>query len=183
MKELVGTTLSVVAMLALAAAGCSSSSDEGSGGAGGNAGSGGTGGAAGMAGQGGAGGTGGVVPPSTGIWTGTGDGPDGAFTICFGVNEEGTALVRPLVSSPGSTCSTDPTNSFAVEFQTCEGALLLAEDVPITDGGFELVNEQGGLAGYWIINGTFDGNSASGEATVGAVEGTCTGTWQAAPVE
>ncbi len=169
--------IAALAMFSLATVGCSSSSNEGSGGVGGLGGRGGVGGFGGSA---GAAGVGGSESPMNGIYTGTGDGADGTFSICFVVNEEGTALVRPPSSSPGSTCSTDPTYSFAVEFDTCEGALLTTEEIPIDNGMFELVNEQGGLAGYWVIRGTIDGSSASGEAEVGEVSGgTCVGNWQA----
>lgn len=155
--------------------------DSGEGGSGGTAGTGGMAGSGGVAGAGGTAGVGGTSPPANGVWTGTGDGSDGTFTICFVVNEEGTALVRPLVSSPGSTCSTDPTYSFAVEFDTCEGALLTTEEIPIVDGMFELAEEgQGALAGYWMIHGTIDGSSASGDAEVGDISGgTCVGNWEA----
>jgi len=171
--------LSVLALSLMVSLGCGEGGGEG--GSGGMAGTGGTAGTGGMAGAGGAAGMGGTSPPAKGVWTGTGDGPDGAFTICFVVNEEGTALVRPLVSSPGSTCSTDPTYSFAVEFDTCVGALLTTEEVPIVDGMFELVEEgQGPLAGYWMIHGTIDGSSASGDAEVADNSGgTCAGNWEA----
>jgi hypothetical protein len=161
MKELMDKTVPVLALASLIFVGCSSSSNGDSDGMGG---------------------VGGTEPPANGIYTGTGEAPDGTFTICFVVNEQGTALVRPPLSSPGSTCSTDPTYSFAVEFDTdmCEGALLTTEEIPIVDGMFELVNEQGGLAGYWVIRGTIDGTSAFGEAEVGVVSGgTCMGNWQA----
>ena len=177
MNRYASRTMAALAMLSVAAMGCSSSSSEGSGGMGGLGGAGGLGGSGGSA---GAAGVGGSEPPANGIYTGTGDGDDGSFAICFVVNEEGTALVRPLVSSPGSTCSTDPTNSLAVEFDTCEGAFLTTEEIPIVNGMFELVNEEGGLAGYWVIRGTIDGSSAAGEAEVGEVSGgTCFGNWQA----
>ncbi|MBT8467454.1 MAG: hypothetical protein HKN10_20115 [Myxococcales bacterium] len=177
MKELMDKMVPLLALVSLIFVGCSSSNEDpnGMGGAGGVGGLGGGGSA-------GAAGVGGTEPPATGIYTGTGDAPDGTFTICFVVNEEGTALVRPTVSSPGSTCSTDPTEAFAVEFDTdlCEGGLLTTEEIPIVDGMFELVNEEGGLAGYWVIRGTIDGSSAFGEAEVGVVAGgTCMGNWQA----
>ena len=74
--------------------------------------------------------------------------------------------------------------SFAIEFDDCEGALLTTEEVPIVNGVFHLLEEgEGPLAGYWDITGTFDGNTASGEAIVGAVVGTCSGSWDATPSE
>jgi hypothetical protein len=175
MKELMDKMVPVLALVSLIFVGCSSSSNGDSDGMGGVGGLG-AGGSAGTA------GVGGTEPPANGIYTGTGDAPDGTFNICFVVNEQGTALVRPPLPSPGSTCSTDPTYSFAVEFDTdmCEGVLLTTEEIPIVGGMFELVNEQGGLAGYWVIRGTIDGTSAFGEAEVGVVSGgTCMGNWQA----
>ena len=38
------------------------------------------------------------------------------------------------------------------------------------------------MKGYWDITGTFDGNTASGDATVGWVA-RCSGSWNATPIE
>jgi hypothetical protein len=71
-----------------------------------------------------------------------------------------------------------------VEFENCEGGFSTNEEIPIVDGSFHLLNQEGGLAGYWDISGTFDGNTASGEAEVGATpDGTCSGSWTATPSE
>ena len=56
------------------------------------------------------------------------------------------------------------------------------EEIPIVDGSFRLLNQEGGLAGYWDISGTIEGDTASGDATVGAIpDGTCAGSWTASP--
>ena len=138
---------------------------------------GGSAGVGGGAGAGGEAGSGGEA--TTGIWTGTGDGPDGTFFICFNVNEDGSALVRPFDAS--NECMGW---SLWVEFDACEGGFSTTEEIPIVDGAFRLLNEAGGLAGFWDISGTFDGNNASGDAEVGAVpDGTCDGAWTASPVQ
>jgi hypothetical protein len=157
------------------AAGCSGASTEGNGG-GGVGGEGGESGQGGVGATGGEGGSGGTAP--LGIWTGTGDGGDGTFSICFNVNEGGSALVRPLDASNECMGS-----SLSVQFDACEGGFSTDEEIPIVDGSFSLLNQEGGLAGYWDISGTLDGDSASGSAEVGAVlEGTCAGSWTASPV-
>ena len=160
------------ALLVFPFAGCSSSTNDGmdgSAGASGTAGSGGT---------AGAGGGGGSAASPVGLWTGSGqDAPDGPLTICFNVRDDGEALVRPV--DPNQECQG---NSLWVEFENCEGGFSTNEEIPIVDGAFRLLNEEGGLAGFWDISGTFDGNTASGEATTGAVGGgTCTGSWTATP--
>ena len=161
----------VFVLLILPFAGCSGSTNDGGGG---DAGAGGTGGAAGAAGAGGS------EPAPPGLWTGSGPGgADGAFTICFNVREDGNALVRPL--NPSAECGA---SSLEVDFdpENCEGGFATNEEIPIVNGSFRLLNEQGGLAGYWDISGTFDGNTASGEAEVGAIpDGTCSGSWTATP--
>jgi hypothetical protein len=132
----------------------------------------------GAAGTGGEAGTGGTEVGDTGLWTGSGQGdPDGPFTICFNVREDGSALVRPLDTN--QECRG---NSLWIEFQDCEGGFSTNEEIPIVDGTFRLLNEQGGMAGFWDISGTLNGNTASGEATVGAApDGTCSGSWEATP--
>ena len=164
----------VLALGVMPLAGCSD--DEGVGGSGGSAGTGGSGGAGGMA------GTRGSEPSPVGLWTGSGQGgADGSFTICFNVSEDGSGLVPPLEASP--ECDN---HSFGIEFDVCEGGLLVGGGgvpIPIVDGVFELFEQgTGPLAGYWDITGTFDGNTASGEAIVGAVDGgTCSASWEATP--
>lgn len=94
----------VLALGVMPLAGCSD--DEGVGGSGG---------AGGMA------GTGGSEPSPVGLWTGSGQGgADGSFTICFNVSEDGSGLVPPLDASP--ECDN---HSFEIEFDVCEGALLV----------------------------------------------------------
>ncbi len=174
MMSKVASFVAVCALLAMPLVGCSSSTNEGAG----EGGAGGQGGEGGSPGSGGEGGSGGEAA-SMGIWTGTGDGGDGTFFICFNVNEDGSALVRPLDSS--NECMGW---SLWVEFDGCEGGFSTTEEIPIVDGSFRLLNEQGGLAGYWDIQGTLDAQTASGEATVGAVpEGTCSGSWTASPAQ
>ena len=160
----------VLALSVMPMAGCSD--DGGVGGSGGSAGSGGSGG--GTAGAGGMAGTGGSEPSPVGLWTGSGqDAPDGPLTICFNVREDGGALVASLDTN--QECQGW---SLWVEFENCEGAFLTNEEIPIVDGAFNLLLES--LSSN--ISGTFDGNTASGEATTLAVGGgTCAGTWQASP--
>ena len=164
----------VFALLVLPFAGCGSSTDGGGGdsGAGGTAGTGGTG-------SGGTGGAGGNGPIEPDLWTGSGQGgTDGAFTICFNVREDGQALRQPQFSA--AECGLD---SLKVEFdETCGGFFSTTEEIQIVDGSFRLLNQQGGMAGYWDISGAFDGNSASGEATVQTLgDATCSGSWTASP--
>lgn len=72
-------------------------------------------------------------------------------------------------------------NSFAIEFDDCEGALLTSEVVPIVDGVLHLFRDGAdAMEGYWDITGTFDGNTASCDATVGWVA-RCSGSWDAPP--
>lgn len=174
MRDVISSWAIVFALLFLPFAGCSGSTDGGGGdsGAGGTAGTGGTGGG----GTGGAGGSDAVEPD---LWTGSGQGgADGAFTICFNVREDGQALSRPQLSTV--ECGLD---SLKVEFEPpCEGFFSTNEEIEIVNGSFSLLNEQGGLAGYWDISGTFDGDTAAGEATVQAVgDSTCSGSWTASP--
>lgn len=56
---------------------------------------------------------------------------------------------------PGDTNQECQGNSLWVEFENCEGGFLTNEKIEIVDGTFHLLNEQGGLAGYWDIRGTF----------------------------
>jgi hypothetical protein len=172
MKHFIRSWVSLFALLVLPFAGCSGSTTEGAAGAGGDAGAGGNAGAGGMA------GTGGSEPSPRGLWTGSGQGgADGAFTICFNLSEDGSQLESPLDATP--ECGN---YSFAIEFEDCEGALLDTETIPIVDGVFVLFRDgTDPLAGYWDITGTFDGNTASGEAIVGAVVGTCSASWEATP--
>ena len=169
MRYFIWNWVSVFALLILPLAGCGDSTPEGAGG---------TAGMGGAAGTGGEAGTGGTEVGDTGLWTGSGQGdPDGPFTICFNVREDGSALVRPLDTN--QECRG---NSLWIEFQDCEGGFSTNEEIPIVDGTFRLLNEQGGMAGFWDISGTLNGNTASGEATVGAVpDGTCSGSWEATP--
>ena len=169
MRYFIWNWVSVFALLILPFAGCGDSTPEGAGGSAGMGGAAGTGGEA---------GTGGTEVGDTGLWTGSGQGdPDGPFTICFNVREDGSALVRPLDTN--QECRG---NSLWIEFQDCEGGFSTNEEIPIVDGTFRLLNEQGGMAGFWDISGTLNGNTASGEATVGAVpDGTCSGSWEATP--
>jgi hypothetical protein len=111
-------------------------------------------------------GTGGT-PLSPGLWTGSGEGgSDGALTICFFVSEDGDAIVQGL--EPDSPCDG---HSLALNFPDCGlgASLINNERIPIVDGAFQLLLSD--------ISGTFDGNTASGEATIDQ----CSGTWQAAP--
>ena len=163
--------MSVLALLIAPLAGCSESTTDGAGGAAG------MGGMAGVGGSAGEGGSGGTADPSDGIWTGTGAGDDGTFSICFNVREDGGALVRPFDSS--NACLGYSIN---VQFDDCEAGFSTTEEVPIVDGIFRLFNDQGGLAGYWDITGTIDGDAAMGAATLSDVaDGRCSGGWTATP--
>lgn len=99
--------------------------------------------------------------------------------MCFNVNEDGTALVRPL--NPSAECG-ESSLDVQLDNDSCVGGFATNEEIPIVDGSFRLLNEQGGLAGFWDISGNFDGNTASGQAEVGAFpDGTCSGSWMATP--
>ncbi|MBW1906784.1 MAG: hypothetical protein JRJ24_16055, partial [Deltaproteobacteria bacterium] len=109
MRYFIWSWVSVFALLVLPFAGCSGSTNEGGAGAGGDRGAGGSAGA------------GGSEPFPVGLWTGSGQGgADGAYTICFNVSEDGSALVPPLDASP--ECDN---HSFGIEFEDCEGGLLV----------------------------------------------------------
>jgi hypothetical protein len=150
---------------------------EGAGGSGGDGGNGGVGGDGGSAGVGG-GGAGGSEPAPVGLWTGSGQGgADGSFTICFNVREDGLALVPSLDVNAGC----EGGHSFAIEFDDCNGGLSTGEEVPIVDGVFHLFRDGAdAMEGYWDITGTFDGDAASGDATVGWID-RCSGSWDATP--
>ena len=171
MRYFIWSWVSVFALLVLPFAGCSDSTNEGAAGSGGDAGAGGTAGTGGMA------GTGGSEPAPVGLWTGSGQGgADGSFTLCFNVREDGLALVPSLDANPG--CDG---HSFAIEFDDCAGGLLTGEEVPIVNGVFHLVRHGAEpMEGYWDITGTIDGDTASGDATVGWIA-RCTGSWDATP--
>jgi len=172
MRYLIWSWVAVFALLVLPLAGCSGSTDDGTGGDAG------TGGTAGIAGTDGTAGSGGSGPIAPGEWTGSGQGgADGAYTICFNVREDGKTLRRPQFSNP--ECGVD---AIQVEFETCQGFFSTTEEIDIVNGSFHLLNQQGGVQGYWDISGTFDGNQAFGEATVQALDDeTCSGSWMAAP--
>jgi hypothetical protein len=171
MRYFIWSWVSVLALLVLPFAGCSDSTNEGAAGSGGDAGAGGTAGTGGMA------GTGGSEPAPVGLWTGSGQGgADGSFTVCFNVREDGLALVPSLDVNPG--CEG---RSFAIEFDDCNGGLLTGEEVPIVDGVFHLFRDGAdAMEGYWDITGTIDGDTASGDATVGWIA-RCSGSWDATP--
>jgi len=167
MRYLLGTWLGVLSLLALPLLACGSS-NEGAGGTGGVAGTGGSAGSGGTAGTGGMAGTGGT-PLAAGLWTGSGEGgSDGALTICFFVSEDGDAIVEGL--APDSPCDGQ---SLSLNFPDCGVSFGDKERIPIVDGTFQLLDS----LGTYDISGTFDGNTASGQATVQQ----CSGTWQAAP--
>jgi hypothetical protein len=191
MRYLVG----LVCVLALSVLGCSGSTNgnggsggnggdggsagSGGGGAGGDGGSGGLGGSAGSGGTGGVagnGGTGGVQEITLGLWTGTGDGEDGPFTICFNVALDpidGYFLGKPIMFL--AECN----YGLAVEFQECQGAHLTSGAGEIVDGSFRYFFDQGTCVD---VSGTFVGDTASGEATTSELSGgRCTGSWTATP--
>jgi hypothetical protein len=175
MKNFVWQWVCVLALVAAPAAGCGSSDGDGGGGTAGTAGAAGTGGAAGMAGtggtagMGGTGGAGGVAPIGTGLWTGEGDaGPGAPWTICFSVNEAGDALTADAVECDGF--------AIRVILGGCPNDVRSRPDIPIVEGSFSLTEP-----GSYDIQGTFDGDTASGEATFTADGVDCTGEWQASP--
>ena len=175
MKYFIWNWVSVFALLVLPLGGCGSSTTNGTGGAagtGGVAGTGGTGGGGGTAGTGGTAGGGGSAAIPAGVWTGTGTGGSGgSFDICFAVNEDGTALT--LGADSEQRCEF---YSLEVAFTGCVGSLSYKPDIPIEDGFFELLDVT------VDIKGTFDGNTASGEATLIGDE-TCSSQWEATPNE
>lgn len=178
MKNFVWHWACVLALLASPLMACDSSGGDGGGGSAGTAGTGGsagtggeagTGGSAGMGGEGGTGATAGTDSITTGLWTGEGsEGPGAPWRICFSVNEAGDALTADPIECQAF--------AIQVEFEGCPNTLWWRPDIPIVDGSFSLTE-----AGAYDIQGTFDGDTASGEATftVDGVE--CTGQWQASP--
>jgi hypothetical protein len=172
MRYVICSWLSVFALLILPFAGCGGETNEEAAGSGGDAGAGGT------AGSGGVAGTGGSEPAPPGPWTGGGQGgADGAFTVCFHVREDGNALVRPL--NPTPECGAF---SLEVDFDNDSCDFATNQEIPIVGGSFRLLNEGDGLGVFWDISGTFDGNTASGEAETGSIPNeTCSGSWTATP--
>jgi len=188
MKYLISSCVAAFALMILPFAGCGGSTTEGGGGdagAGGTAGSAGTAGASGTAGNGGTAGgggtagTGGSGQITLGLWTGTGtgDGADGPFTICFNVAysevDDRTYLRKPPMSF--AECN----HALEVSFQECEGGFSTTGEIRVIDGAFREFFDQGT---YIDIAGTFDGDSASGTAELGENPNeTCSGTWTATP--
>jgi hypothetical protein len=147
------------------------------GGAGGTGGTGGDGGSAGMGG-GGMAGSGGSGLITEGLWTGSGQGADGAVTICFNVLfsvvEDRYFLRKPQVYL--AECN----HSLEVAFSDCEGGFLTTGEIPFVGNSFRTQFDQAGS--FHDISGTFDGNTASGEATTGSASGgRCSGPWDATP--
>jgi hypothetical protein len=58
----------------------------------------------------------------------------------------------------------------------CPNDVRSRPDIPIVDGSFSLTEP-----GLYDIQGTFDGDTASGEATFTTDGIDCTGPWQAGP--
>ncbi len=160
----------IFALLVFPLSGCSDPAPDGGGGAGGGAGTGGTGGQAGAGAIGGGGGTGGAEPITAGLWMGSGDqGPGAPWTICFGVNQNGTALT-----------AIEGCQDFAIQvaFDGCPNSVWWRPDIPIAEGSFRLLDETTGVD----ITGTFAGDSASGQGSFTTPQGTCTNEWTAAPI-
>jgi len=150
----------------------------GTGGTGGSAGAGGTAGSGGSAGSGGTGGGGGSGLITEGLWTGSGDGADGAFTICFNVSfsvvQDRYFLRKPPVFL--AECN----YALEVAFQDCEGGLSTTGEIPFTGDSFRTQFDQAGV--FYDIGGTFDGDTASGQATTNSASGgRCSGSWNATP--
>lgn len=164
MNGVISFGMCVLAVTVASTVGCGDSSDGETGG------SGGTGGSAGM----GGGGSGGVSSRSSGLWTGEGTwgagGTGGAgmpWTVCFTVNEAGTALTADPFDCQGQ--------AILVVFDGC-GQLRVRNDVPIVDGSFE-VNALDN-----VIVGTFDSATMATGSFSANLE-TCTGQWDAMPAE
>ncbi len=101
---------------------------------------------------------------------GSGDqGPGAPWTICFGVNQNGTALT-----------AIEGCQDFAIQvaFDGCPNSIWWRPDIPIAEGSFRLLDETTGVD----ITGTFAGDSASGQGSFTTPQGTCTNEWTAAPI-
>lgn len=88
-----------------------------------------------------------------------------AWTICFTVNDAGTALTADPFDCQGWAID--------VAFQGC-GQLRVRDDVPIVDGSFEIDELDN------VIRGTFD-SAAMASGTFSADLEACSGEWDAAP--
>jgi hypothetical protein len=162
-----------VCLLALAVMGCSETS--GTGGSGGSAGSGGTGGDG--------------VPIKSGLWLGgnpasNADGTpfDTGWAICFDVNEDGTALAL----STDCDIDEDDDEAYFLEISWKEDVGKNGSGEPCSDGvgvgtsfvnsgfesptlaiennSFEIRGSAAAGEGLWIVEGTFDGDVATGTA-------------------
>jgi hypothetical protein len=171
MKNFVWRSACVLALVSAPVMGCSSSGGDGGGGDGGGGigGTAGTGGSAGTGGEAGVGGTAGTDTITTGLWTGEGsDGPGAPWTICFSVNEAGDALTADPIECQAF--------AIQVELKGCPDSIWWRPDIPIVDGSFRLTEP-----GMYDIQGTLDGDTASGEATFTRDGIDCTGQWDASP--
>jgi hypothetical protein len=120
-----------------------------------------------MAGAGGAEGT------ATGLWTGSGvDGPAAPWSICFNLSEDGSALT--MVTDSEQPCYLW---ALQIELNGCSGSSWYKQDIPVENGEFEVGAEGQDLH----ITGTFDGNTASGDATILVGGEPCSGSWEATP--
>ena len=178
MKHFIWSWVSVFALLVLPFAGCSGSTTEGAAGAGGDAGAGGTAGTGGTAGAGGSAGAGGMAGAGgaeatpTGLWTGSGvDGPAAPWSICFNLSEDRSVLT--MVTDPEQDCYLF---ALGITLEGC-GRSSYKPDIPVANGAFEV----GAEGENFHITGTFDGSTASGDASLSRPGGTCTGSWTATP--
>ena len=84
------------------------------------------------------------------------------------------------MNEAGDALTADPIEcqAFAiqVEFGGCPNSVWWRPDIPIVDGSFSLSEP-----GMYDIQGTFDGDTASGEATFTTDGIDCTGQWSASP--
>lgn len=89
------------------------------------------------------------------------------WTVCFTVNEAGTALTKDPFDCQGLAIN--------VEFEGC-GLLRIGNDVPIDNGSFEVDALDN------VIRGTFD-SATMATGTFSADLEACSGAWTATPVD
>ena len=111
------------------------------------------------------------LPPGSGQALAT-TAPAAPWSICFNLSEDGSAA-HDGYGFGAAMLPLGPRD----RAQVCSGSSSYNQDIPVADGAFEVGAEGEELH----ITGTFDGNTASGDATLLVAGETCSGSWTATP--